>query len=259
MLWQCADCGHELPDRAAACPACGHRPDATSTEPPGRPAYATGPGWAPPKPEDWSASETHRSGAPPPHPHALGRFEEFYKPDEYPPIDFLGWVLQPLHLRLGMYVTIGCLLLLLQIIAQLWIERRQREHAAATAVPTQVAQPPATLDTTARDSAAKHTAMVSTYFDFEVDKQAVPYPTNPTPLYPPALASAGVGGDVISQFVIDTTGYVEMNTFKVVRSDNDLFTASVKAILPTCRFYPAMRHGRSVRELVEVPYSFRMK
>jgi periplasmic protein TonB len=97
------------------------------------------------------------------------------------------------------------------------------------------------------------------YFDFQVEKQASPYPGSPTPRYPDMLQTAGITGEVIAQFVIDTSGHVEMGTFKVIKSDNDLFTDAVKSVLPRCRFYPAEVGGRHVKELVEEPYVFNMK
>jgi protein TonB len=97
------------------------------------------------------------------------------------------------------------------------------------------------------------------YFDFQVEKQAAALPGNPAPRYPDMLQTAGIAGEVIAQFVIDTTGKVDMGTFKVIKSDNDLFTEAVKAILPRCRFLPAEVGGRHVKELVETPYVFNMK
>ena len=50
-----------------------------------------------------------------------------------------------------------------------------------------------------------------------------------------------------------------MSTFKVVQSDNELFTEAVRDVLPSQRFYPAMLKGRHVKELVTTPYVFNMK
>jgi periplasmic protein TonB len=97
------------------------------------------------------------------------------------------------------------------------------------------------------------------YFDFQVEKQAAPYPSNPAPRYPDMLQTAGITGEVIAQFVIDTSGHVEMSTFKVIKTDNDLFTDAVKAVLPRNRYYPAEVGGRHVKELVEEPYVFNIK
>jgi protein TonB len=96
------------------------------------------------------------------------------------------------------------------------------------------------------------------YFDFQVEKQAAQFPSNPKPTYPDMLQTAGIAGEVLVQFVIDTTGHVEMGTFKLIKSDNDLFTQSVKSVLPKMRFYAAEVGGRKVKELVEEPFAFAM-
>lgn len=97
------------------------------------------------------------------------------------------------------------------------------------------------------------------YLDFKVTKQARAYPGNPNPRYPDSLQRAKVEGRLVVQFVIDTTGHAEMSTFKVMQSDNDLFTEAVKAVLPVSRFYPAEVGGRHVKELVTEPYVFAMR
>jgi protein TonB len=94
------------------------------------------------------------------------------------------------------------------------------------------------------------------YFDFQVEKQAAPLSSNPRPPYPDMLQQAGVAGEVLAQFVIDTTGKADMSTFKVLKSDNDLFTQSIKSTLPRMRFYPAEVGGRKVKELVQLPFAF---
>jgi protein TonB len=95
-----------------------------------------------------------------------------------------------------------------------------------------------------------------TYFEFQVEKPALAKEDNPRPTYPSMLESAGVEGEVLVQFVIDTLGKADMNTFKVLKSSNDLFTQSIKNVLPRLRFYAAETGGRKVRELVQYPFSF---
>ena len=97
------------------------------------------------------------------------------------------------------------------------------------------------------------------HFDFRVRGHAQAYPDNPAPRYPDSLQLAKIEGQVVVEFVVDTTGHVEMSTIKVDRSDNNLFTEAVKAVLPSTRFYPAVVGGRHVKELVTVPYVFAMK
>jgi protein TonB len=95
-----------------------------------------------------------------------------------------------------------------------------------------------------------------TYFEFQVERQALPLAGNPAPVYPPMLRSANVEGEVLAQFVVDTTGAVDMTTFRILKSTHDLFTSAVKALLPNLRFSPAEVGGRRVRQLVQMPFQF---
>lgn len=94
------------------------------------------------------------------------------------------------------------------------------------------------------------------YFEFQVEKQVAPMPNNAAPRYPDMLRSANVEGEVLAQFVVDTLGRAEMQTFKVLKSSHDLFTNSVKAALSNMRFYPAEVGGRKVKQLVQMPFQF---
>ena len=94
------------------------------------------------------------------------------------------------------------------------------------------------------------------YFEFQVEKQATPLPGNAQPAYPEMLKAAGVQGEVLAQFVVDTTGRPEMSTFKVLKSSHDLFTISVKNALVSMRFHPAEIAGRKVRQIVQMPFVF---
>ena len=96
------------------------------------------------------------------------------------------------------------------------------------------------------------------YFDFQVEKQAGPVPGSPTPEYPEMLRSANIEGEVLAQFVVDTSGKVDMPTFKVLKSTNDAFTDAVKRALPRMKFFPAEIGGRKVKELVQQPYAFNL-
>ena len=57
------------------------------------------------------------------------------------------------------------------------------------------------------------------YFEFQVEKQVAQIPGQPGNLrYPDMLRSANVEGEVLAQFVVDTTGRYEAGTFKVLKS-----------------------------------------
>jgi len=94
------------------------------------------------------------------------------------------------------------------------------------------------------------------YFDFQVEKPVVMAPGSQGPAYPDMLRSAGIEGQVLAQFVVDTTGRADMGTFKALKSDNDLFTTAVKNALARMRFLPAEVGGRKVKQLVQQPFQF---
>ena len=94
------------------------------------------------------------------------------------------------------------------------------------------------------------------YFEFQVEKQVHPASGNPPPRYPDMLRSANVEGEVLAQFVVDTTGRADMGTFKVLKSSHDLFTNAVRSTLPNMRFYAAEIGGRKVKQLVQMPFQF---
>lgn len=96
----------------------------------------------------------------------------------------------------------------------------------------------------------------NTYFEFQVEKPVSQAPNSGQPRYPDILRQAGVEGDVLATFVVDTTGRADVSSFKVLRSTHDLFTAAVKQALPTMRFIPAEVGGRKVKQLVQQPFAF---
>ena len=94
------------------------------------------------------------------------------------------------------------------------------------------------------------------YFEFQVEKPAMPREGNPNPKYPSMLESSRVEGEVLAQFVVDTSGKAEMSTFKVLQASNDLFASSLKTTLPQWRFYPAEAGGHKVKQIVQLPLKF---
>jgi TonB family protein len=94
------------------------------------------------------------------------------------------------------------------------------------------------------------------YMDFQIEKPASASPSNVSPKYPAGLRAANVEGQVIAQFVVDTTGRPELRTFEIKSSDHQEFTAAVREALPRMRFSPAQVGGRPVRQLVRMPFVF---
>jgi protein TonB len=83
-------------------------------------------------------------------------------------------------------------------------------------------------------------------------------PGSAAPDYPGSLRSAGVEGDVLVTFVVGETGKADLNTLLVLRSDHPLFEAAVKRALATMRFHPAEIGGQKVKQLVQMPFAFRL-
>lgn len=93
------------------------------------------------------------------------------------------------------------------------------------------------------------------YFEFQVEKPAA-MAGAANMVYPEMLRSAQVEGTVLASFVVDTSGRADMGTFKVLRSDHELFTNAVKNALPRIRYLPAEVGGRKVKQLVQQPFQF---
>lgn len=95
------------------------------------------------------------------------------------------------------------------------------------------------------------------YFEFQVEKPAAAVRRGScVPAYPESLRETRTTGEVIGQFVVDTTGVPELRTFKAIRSSHDAFATAVLAALPCMRFRPAVHQGRRVRQVVQQPFVF---
>lgn len=96
----------------------------------------------------------------------------------------------------------------------------------------------------------------NTYFDFQVEKPVMQAPNSPTPQYPDILRQAGVEGEALVSFEVDTAGRADVSTFKVIRTTHELFATAVRNALPRMRFIPAEVGDRKVRQLVQQPFAF---
>lgn len=91
----------------------------------------------------------------------------------------------------------------------------------------------------------------------EVDEQ-VQVMAPRRPVYPAALAAAGVEGHVRLEFVVDTVGHCEPGSVRVVSSTHAAFEgAAVEAVLGTV-YRPAQARGRPVRQRVHQSLVFRV-
>ena len=95
-----------------------------------------------------------------------------------------------------------------------------------------------------------------TYFEFQVEKPAEMLSDSPKPKYPSVLESSGIAGEVQAQFVVRNDGKADMDSFKVLKSTNELFTQAVKNVLPRMHFSPAQIGGKPVNQLVQQSFQF---
>ncbi len=95
--------------------------------------------------------------------------------------------------------------------------------------------------------------------DVHLHDLPIPIVGNPPPRYPTALAHAHVGGRVIVEFRIDSTGVVDLATLQVVESTNTLFTDAVRTVLPRLHFVPAQLAEHPVGVTVRQPFVFTMR
>ncbi len=102
----------------------------------------------------------------------------------------------------------------------------------------------------------RHVDQSQPYFEFEVEKAATPLPSNQPPHYPEQLQAMNIEGTVLAEFVIDTLGRADLESFKVLKSTHEAFSKEVRAALARWRFRPAEIGGRKVRVLVQQPISF---
>jgi len=99
-------------------------------------------------------------------------------------------------------------------------------------------------------------AHAQTYFEFQVERPAIVLQGSPKPKYPSVLESSGLAGEVQAQFVVRSSGKVDMDSFKVLKSTNELFTQAVRNVLPRMQFSPAMIGGKAVNQLVQQSFQF---
>jgi protein TonB len=95
-----------------------------------------------------------------------------------------------------------------------------------------------------------------TYFEFQVEKPAEMIQDGTKPKYPSVLESSGIAGEVQAQFVVKADGRADMDSFKVLKSTNELFTQAIKNYLPRSHFSPAMIGGKAVNQLVQQSFQF---
>lgn len=96
------------------------------------------------------------------------------------------------------------------------------------------------------------------YFEFQVQKPAA-LTTSGSMQYPEMLKAAQVEGEVLASFTVDEEGVIDTSTFKVLRSDHELFSNSVRRALSHFAYSPAEVDGKRVKQLVQQPFVFSLE
>lgn len=99
----------------------------------------------------------------------------------------------------------------------------------------------------------------SIYLASQVDNPVAYDSRSAAPAYPDSLRRAGVEGQVTAQFVVDTTGRVDVGSFVLLESTHGRFTESVRQALPRMFFRPALLNGQKIRQLVQLPFVFKLQ
>lgn len=96
------------------------------------------------------------------------------------------------------------------------------------------------------------------FTEIEVDSAAVRDPSSVGPAFPKDLLKARIEGVTRVQFIVDSTGHVEVASLVILDSSHPAFTQAVRDVLPKMKFQPARIGPRAVSQLVEQGFAFRI-
>jgi hypothetical protein len=114
------------------------------------------------------------------------------------------------------------------------------------------------LDLVTAEAAPEVESRDSVFTVIEVDSAATRYAWSAAPAYPPAMLEAKREGYVKARWVVDEGGYADTATFKLIDWTADEFAKAVRDALPFMRFSPAKMGDKSVKQLVEQEFTFRI-
>lgn len=76
------------------------------------------------------------------------------------------------------------------------------------------------------------------------------------PFYPDSLFDAQVPGELIAEFVVGPTGAADMETFNAITTTHRSLVEPVRRAVRDQRFVPALRKGRVVQQVMQLPFTF---
>lgn len=98
----------------------------------------------------------------------------------------------------------------------------------------------------------------SVYSVLDVDVAVARSANSAAPAYPLSMLKAHISGWVKAQYVVDTTGFADTSSLKIMTATHPDFVAAVRDALPYMRFEPARIGTTKVRQLVEQQFSFKI-
>jgi hypothetical protein len=94
------------------------------------------------------------------------------------------------------------------------------------------------------------------YTSSQVDDPAELTSGSAMPVYPDSLWRLRVPGRVVAEFVVDTEGLIESGSLRIVTATDPSFASAVTASLRDAKFRAAVLGGKTVRQIVELPFLF---
>lgn len=93
----------------------------------------------------------------------------------------------------------------------------------------------------------------------QVDQPALLVRPASSPAYPDSLWQENVSGGVVAEFVVDSDGFIESGTLRIVSATHPYFASAVRSSLEGAMFRAANLAGRAVRQMVQLPFRFERK
>jgi hypothetical protein len=99
----------------------------------------------------------------------------------------------------------------------------------------------------------------NTYSVLDVDTAVFRYEDSAAPDYPATMVSRNISGFAKMQFIVDSTGVIDMSSVKTLVATHQEFVAAVRLAMPRMRFHPAKIGPRAVGQLAEQQFVFALK
>ncbi len=99
-------------------------------------------------------------------------------------------------------------------------------------------------------------ARAGAFLSNDVDEVAEMIGGDPGVAYPESMWRTGVSGEATLEFVVDASGRINWKTLSVVSATNEMFSRAVKEALVKSRWDAAVRGGKRVAQIVQLPVHF---